>query len=216
MSWTGARPDRRWCCTRCIVSTTGCARPTGTCGGTSGRLYDEVRRGLRTLGREFPTVESIGIDTWAVDYGLVDADGTLLADPIAYRDSRTDAAVGRVHELVGVDELYDINGLQHLPFTTLYQLNAEREGPLWERAAHALLLPDLLAYWLTGTMRTEYTNASTTGLVDVRRREWSTALFDRLGIPPALFPPLEQPGHDPGHRSRRTSPATSTCRRPSS
>ena len=159
-----------------------------------GRLYDEVRRGLRTLGREFPTVESIGIDTWAVDYGLVDADGTLLADPIAYRDSRTDAAVGRVHELVGADELYDINGLQHLPFTTLYQLNAEREGPRWERAAHALLLPDLLAYWLTGTMRTEYTNASTTGLVDVRRREWSTALFDRLGIPPALFPPLEQPG----------------------
>ena len=159
-----------------------------------GGLYDEVRLGLRTLGREFPTVESIGIDTWAVDYGLIDAGGSLLADPIAYRDTRTDAAVGRVHELVDADALYEINGLQHLPFSTLYQLDAERHGPNWDRAAHALLLPDLLAYWLTGTMRTEYTNASTTGLVDVRRREWSGALFDRLGIPPELFPPLEQPG----------------------
>ena len=159
-----------------------------------GGLYDEVRHGLRTLGREFPTVESIGIDTWAVDYGLLDAGGSLLADPIAYRDTRTDAAVGRVHDLVDADELYEINGLQHLPFSTLYQLDAERRGQIWEHAAHALLLPDLLAYWLTGNMRTEYTNASTTGLVDVRRREWSGALFDRLGIPPELFPPLEQPG----------------------
>ena len=159
-----------------------------------GGLYVEVRRGLRALGREFPAVESIGIDTWAVDYALLDAGGSLLADPIAYRDTRTDAAVGRVHELVGADELYEINGLQLLPFTTLYQLDAERRGPIWEGAAHALLLPDLLAYWLTGTMRTEYTNASTTGLVDARRREWSDALFDRLGIPPGLFPPLEQPG----------------------
>jgi len=159
-----------------------------------GGLYYEVHCGLRTLAREFPNVESIGIDTWAVDYGLLDADGTLLADPIAYRDTRTDAAVSRVHELVGADELYEINGLQHLPFTTLYQLDAEQRGPIWEQAAHALLRPDLLAYWLTGTMRTEYTNASTTGLVDVRRREWSGALFDRLGISQSLFPPLEQPG----------------------
>ncbi len=159
-----------------------------------GGLYVEVRRGLRALGREFPAVESIGIDTWAVDYALLDAGGSLLADPIAYRDTRTDAAVGRVHELVDADELYEINGLQHLPFTTLYQLDAERGSPIWESAAHALLLPDLLAYWLTGTMRTEYTNASTTGLVDARRREWSGALFDRLDIPSELFPPLEQPG----------------------
>jgi rhamnulokinase len=159
-----------------------------------GGLYYEVHRGLRMLGREFPHVESIGIDTWAVDYALLDAGGTLLADPIAYRDTRTDRAVDRVHERIGADELYEINGLQHLPFTTLYQLDAEQRGPIWERAAHALLLPDLLAYWLTGTMRTEYTNASTTGLVDVRHREWSDPLFARLGIPPALFPPLEQPG----------------------
>ena len=97
-----------------------------------GGLYDEVRHGLRTLGREFPTVESIGIDTWAVDYGLLDAGGSLLADPVAYRDTRTDAAVGRVHDLVDADELYEINGLQHLPFSTLYQLDAERRGPIWD------------------------------------------------------------------------------------
>ena len=89
--------------------------------------------GLAMLAREFPTVESIGIDTWAVDYALLDADGELLADPIAYRDDRTAAVIDDVHRIVDEAELYAVNGLQHLPFTTLFQLAAERRGPLWER-----------------------------------------------------------------------------------
>ena len=159
-----------------------------------GELYEAVLTGLGALVRDFPAVESIGIDTWAVDYALLDHDGEILADPIAYRDDRTAAVIDEVHSCVSAAELYEINGLQHLPFTTLYQLAAEQHSDLWPHAAHALLLPDLLAYWLTGEMATEYTNASTTGLVDVHRRGWSTELQNRLDIPSDLFPPLAQPG----------------------
>ncbi len=157
-------------------------------------LYAEVLVGLAELGRSYPNAESIGIDTWGVDYGLIGEDGRLLADPIAYRDPRTDAVIEHVHQLVSAEELYEINGLQFLPFTTLYQLMAERQGPHLEQAANALLLPDLLAHRLTGVARTELTNASTTGLLDVRTRAWSLLLIERLGVPPGLFPPIEAPG----------------------
>ncbi len=157
-------------------------------------LHAEVLDGLARLGREYPQVESIGIDTWGVDYGLIGDDGSLLADPIAYRDPRTDGVVDTVHGWVSPEELYDINGVQFLPFTTIYQLVAEGRQPVLARAAHALLLPDLVAHRLTGVARTELTNASTTGLLDVRTRAWSRPLLDRLGLPPALFPPLEAPG----------------------
>jgi rhamnulokinase len=161
-------------------------------------LFGEVLVGLQVLAREFPQVESIGIDTWAVDYGLLDADGHLLAEPISYRDSRTDAMVERVHARVGRDQLYAVNGLQLLPFNTLYQLEAEKESPLWDQAARAVLLPDLLGYWLTGQLGTEATNASTTGLMDIRSGTWSAELLDRLQIPPHLLPPIQQPGEERG------------------
>ncbi|MGV9869389.1 rhamnulokinase, partial [Rhodococcus koreensis] len=146
----------------------------------------------------FPEVESIGIDTWAVDYGLLDADGNLLAEPISYRDDRTDAVIDTVHERIDPQALYGINGLQYLPFNTVYQLVAEQESALWDRAAHIVLLPDLLAYWLTGELRTEATNASTTGLLDVRTGTWSRELLTRLDIPRSLLPPLQQPGEQRG------------------
>ena len=157
-------------------------------------LFEQVLHGLRLLASQYPEVESIGIDTWAVDYGCLDAEGTLLAQPVAYRDSRTSAAVDQVHVLVPRDELFAINGLQFLPFNTVYQLAAEQSGPLWGRIAHLVLLPDLLAYWLTGALRTEYTNATTTGLVDAHTGAWSSRLLDALGISPELLPPIEQPG----------------------
>lgn len=161
-------------------------------------LFEAVLDGLAELGRRFPEVRSIGIDTWAVDYGLLDGQGRLLAEPVAYRDSRTDGIVDQVHRRVPPVRLYEITGLQFLPFNTLYQLAVEQQGPLWSRVGQALLLPDLLAYWLTGRRRTEVTNASTTGLLDARTREWSTELFDRLELPRDLFPPLIQPGETLG------------------
>jgi rhamnulokinase len=158
-------------------------------------LFEEVLAGVTRLGRDFPTVESIGIDTWAVDYGLLDADGRLLAEPVAYRDPRTTTdVVDAVHTRVPPEELYQLNGLQFLPFNTLYQLEAERREPLWEQAAHVVLLPDLLAYWLTGELRTEATNASTTGLLDVHTGEWSDELLTRLDLPATRLPPVEDPG----------------------
>ncbi|MDQ3469194.1 MAG: rhamnulokinase, partial [Actinomycetota bacterium] len=89
-------------------------------------LYREVVAGLALV----PEAVSFGIDTWAVDYGLLDADGNLLAEPIAHRDDRTATVIDTVHALVPPEQLYDINGLQFLPFNTIYQLAAEREGPL--------------------------------------------------------------------------------------
>lgn len=153
-------------------------------------LYREVVAGLEFV----PDAVSIGIDTWAVDYGLLDADDNLLAEPIAYRDDRTATVIDTVHALVPPEQLYDINGLQFLPFNTIYQLAAERESPLWPDVAHVVLLPDLIAHRLTGELRTELTNASTTGLVDARTRQWSSKLFERLGIPESLLPPVQSPG----------------------
>ena len=162
-------------------------------------LFAEVLRGLTLLAREHDDVVSIGVDTWAVDYGLLDDDGRLLAEPTSYRDDRTTPAVlAAVHERVGPAELYAIDGLQSLPFTTVYQLAAERQDPLWPRVRHAVLLPDLIGCWLTGVLRTEVTNASTTGLLDARTRTFSADLVDRLGLPPDLFPPLVQPGEPLG------------------
>jgi rhamnulokinase len=163
-------------------------------------LFREVAVGLARL----PDAESIGIDTWGVDYGLLDGDGQLLAEPIAYRDDRTADVIGDVHALIAPDELFAINGLQFLPITTIYQLAAERRRPTWDAAAHAVLLPDLLAYWLTGELGTEVTNASTTGLLDVRTRTWSTEVQKRLDLPTNLFPPLQHP------RERRGTTASGT------
>jgi rhamnulokinase len=165
-------------------------------------LYAEVLVGLAALAERYPQVVSLGIDTWAVDYGLLDADGTLLAEPVAYRDGRTDAVIDEVHRRVDPAQLYAVNGLQFLPFNTLYQLVAEQAGPLWGQAQQAVLLPDLLAYWLTGELRTEITNASTTGLLDARTRSWSARLFEALEIPTDLFPPLVEPGEVVGTLQR--------------
>jgi len=167
-------------------------------------LHDQVRTGLARVR----DAESIGIDTWAVDYGLLDADGRLLSDPVAYRDDRTLEVIDDVHRTVPPEELYRVNGLQHLPFTTAYQLAAERRSALWDRAAHAVLIPDLLAHHLTGALATEVTNASTTGLLDATSHRWSAELHERLGIPAGLFPPLQAPGEVRGTTAAGTPVTT--------
>ena len=153
-------------------------------------LYRGVLDGLRRAG----PVDGIGIDSWAVDYGLLDASGALLGNPVHYRDGRTDGVPERVAALVGDDKLYEITGLQKLPFNTAYQLVAALSTPQYEAAQQLLLIPDLLAYWLTGEIGAEYTNASTTELVDVRTGNWSLPLISDLGIRPSLFPPIRPPG----------------------
>ncbi|GAA2226921.1 rhamnulokinase [Herbiconiux moechotypicola] len=156
-------------------------------------LYRSVIAGLTSAVREEPGVSSIGIDSWAVDYALLRGD-RMLGAPFHYRDDRTARGVELVHEVAPFEELYRANGLQFLPFNTLYQLAADRDGGWLDAADTALLVPDLLAFQLTGERRAEATNASTTGLVDVATGEWNEGLIARLGLPRRLFPPLVRPG----------------------
>ena len=153
-------------------------------------IHREVLAGVREVART-GQLHGIGIDSWAVDYGLLDASGALLGNPYSHRDRRTVGVPARVREVVPDAELYDVTGLQELPFNTVYQLMADTG---LDAATTMLLLPDLLTYWLTGELGAERTNASTTGLYDVRAREWSTELAKRLGLPASVLPPLRDPG----------------------
>jgi rhamnulokinase len=157
-------------------------------------LYGGVLDGLRAAGRDAGRLDGIGIDSWAVDVGLLDGDGVLLGNPVHYRDARHAAAVPDVHALVSPAELYRVSGLQHLPFNTVFQLVGASRGAGFGIAEKALLIPDLLTCWLTGAVGAEVTNASTTGLLDATTRQWSDVLIERLGLPRGLFPPLTQPG----------------------
>jgi rhamnulokinase len=167
--------------------------PEGLRWGVLG-LYAGVLDGLRAAGQ----VDSVGIDSWAVDYGLLDADGALLGNPVHYRDRRTEGVAEKVWASVPAQELYAATGLQYAPFNTLYQLTAAKASTQLPYAKRLLLIPDLLTYWLTGEQGTELTNASTTQLIDPRTRDWSYDLASRLGIDLGLFAPLRQPGDPAG------------------
>lgn len=158
------------------------------------RLYHEVLVGLREATRATEGLVSIGVDSWGVDYGLLDQASTLLGNPYHYRDGRSVAAVDTVHQIIRPVDLYARTGLQFLPINTIYQLASARGTSLLEMAQTMLLTPDLLGYWLSGVRVAEVTIASTTGLLDVHRRVWDTALMSAVGIPPSLFPPLGAPG----------------------
>ena len=156
-------------------------------------LYRDVVEGLAEAVRRAPDLRSIGIDSWAVDYALL-REGRMLGEPYSYRDERNHAAVELVHERVTASELYARNGLQHLPFNTLFQLTADRTSGSLAQADSFLLIPDLLAFWLTGRSVAERTNASTTGLLEVTTGEWDTALMERLGLPVEIARGLVDPG----------------------
>ncbi|GCD89891.1 rhamnulokinase family protein [Nocardioides sp. LS1] len=156
-------------------------------------LHREILTGVRAAAAAGP-VHGIGIDSWAVDYGLLDESQQLLGNPHSYRDSRTDGVAAQVLNKVDATELYERTGVQQLPFNTIYQLVAAAGTPALEQAATLLLLPDLLGFWLTGEVGAERTNASTTGLYDVRARTWAPDLADRVGIPSAILPPLRSAG----------------------
>jgi rhamnulokinase len=153
-------------------------------------LHQGVLDGLRIAGRGAAPA-SIGIDSWAVDYGLLDASGALLGNPVHYRDARTND----VMPAVPADELYAVTGIRSMQINTLFQLVA---SGVHDRDARLLLIPDLISYWLTGVQGTEITNASTTQLVDVRTGAWATDLMVRLGIPRELFGDLRRPGDSAG------------------
>ncbi len=156
------------------------------------RLRREMLTALRKTG---PGVESVGIDTWGVDYGYVKG-GEVIGLPFAYRDGRTQAVIGAVHDRFGGHEgLYRINGLQFLPFNTIYQMAEDAASrPEVFAADRMLMMPELLGFFLTGKFAAEYSIASTSGLLDARTRTWSDELRDALRLPRRLFSPVSQPG----------------------
>lgn len=162
-------------------------------------LYRDLTRGLADAFRRDSAVASIGVDSWAVDYALLRG-GRVLGEPFHYRDERTAAGVDAVHASVPFDELYRRNGLQFLPFNTVYQLAAERDaaGGCLDLADSLLLVPDLIGFQLTGARVSERTNASTTGLVGVESGEWDDELIERLGFAASVFAPLVSPGDSLG------------------
>ena len=161
-------------------------------------LYEEIKAGIRAGLRHAPV--SIGIDTWGVDYGLLDGSGALLGLPYHYRDGRTDHAAEEVDGLIERRALYEETGIQTMPFNTLYQLYAQRQrqGELLDGARRFLTLPDLLHYWLSGVAVNESTNASTTQLRNPRTATWSPRALDLLGLPRSLFSEPVMPGTEIG------------------
>jgi rhamnulokinase len=158
------------------------------------RLYREILDGLRAASRGDDPPLSIGIDSWGVDFGLLDGDGVLVANPWHYRDGRHAAGTELVHARARQASLYMRTGIQFLPFNTLYQLAALEGTEAFARARTMLLMPDLIGYWLTGEAAAEETNASTTGLLDAATRTWPDDLIETLGFARGLFPMLRRPG----------------------
>ena len=161
------------------------------------KIFAEIKEGLRKaagLGR----IESLGIDSWAVDFGLLDQDGALISNPYNHRDPRTEGTIERAFEKVEKEEIYRTTGIQFIRINTLYQLLALKDSPLLEVADSLLLIPDLLNYWLTGEKACEFTNATTTQLYDVEAGKWAWELVEEMSLPshilPEVVPPATQIG----------------------
>ena len=154
------------------------------------RLLDEVERGLSIAVDR--GVESIGVDTWGVDYGLLDAKGQLVAPPFSYRDARTREWRAVVDRL-GERRLYETTGVQLMAINTIFQLAAHDRAEL-DRAATLLMLPELLVHHLTGAITAETTSAGTTGLVSLATNDWDRTLLTELGTPDVGLPPIAEPG----------------------
>lgn len=158
-------------------------------------LFDEMKNGLRQAVRKGYHIRSIGIDTWGVDFGLIDRNGNLLGNPVCYRDPRTD---GLLEEFFG-DNLvrhYSEAGIQVMSINTLFQLYSMKKSgdTQLEVADRLLFMPDLFSYFLTGVANNEYCIASTSELLDARSRTWNQPLIHRLGVPAHLFGDIVMPG----------------------
>lgn len=157
------------------------------------RLWSEIKQGLALAAPR--AVQSIGLDTWGVDFGLLDRADELIGNPFHYRDPRTDGMMDAAFRLVAREEIFEQTGIQFMPINTLYQLVAMRRAhsPALESAATLLMMPDLFNFWLTGRKAGEFTIASTSQCYDPRARRWAIPLLERLEIPTRIFPEIIPP-----------------------
>lgn len=175
----------------------GVSRRDGSLIWDVGALLYHVKNGIAAAKRKYPKIESLSIDTWGVDYVLLNGDETVY--PVcSYRDSRAEAVIPKVHERIGFTELYRRTGIQFQPFNTIYRLYADRESGRLEKATDFLMIPEYLLYKLTGVKSHEYTNATTTGLVNAETGEYDHSITGALGLPERLFAKLQRPGETIG------------------
>ena len=161
-------------------------------------LFDEIQAGLQVAAKNCGDIASIGIDTWGVDFGLLDKTGALIGNPYHYRDYRTDGMMEHVFARVPRAEVFAATGIQFMQLNTLYQFASMVNAPALDIAHTLLLISDLLNYWLTGEKQSEFTIATTTQFYDSRRRAWATAMLAKLGLPthilPSVIPPATKIG----------------------
>jgi rhamnulokinase len=153
------------------------------------RLFEEMLEGLAAGASESAEIDSVGVDTWGVDFALIDRHGTLIGNPAHHRDRRTEGVMERVFARVPARELYDRTGIQLIPINTVFQLfaMAERGDRALEVADRLLLMPDLFHFWLSGVASCELTNATTSQCYDPRAQAWATDILVRLGLPAEVF-----------------------------
>ncbi len=171
------------------------------------RLFDEIKTAMRKGATHYGELDGVGVDTWGVDFGLIGRGDTLLGNPVNYRDARTNGMLDAAFERIPRDRIYEISGLQFLPFNTAYQLLSLvlSRSPLLDVAETLLMMPDLFGWLLTGRRAGERTDASTTQLLDPRTGTWSDELCRGLGIPRAILPELIEPGSVLGPLRPRSS-----------
>jgi rhamnulokinase len=162
------------------------------------RLHHEIIEGLRRAVRMDPSIGSVGVDGWGVDYGLLDTAGRLLGNPYHYRDGRTARGVEKVHAIMPQERLYERTGTQFMPLNTIYQVAAALGTSELKEADTLLLIPDLIGFWLAGGVRAEATNVSTTGLFDPVAGSWALDVVHALHLPAAILPALAHAGDSLG------------------
>lgn len=157
-------------------------------------LFEDMKAGLKKAASCGYKVESISIDTWGVDFGLLDRDGQLLGNPVCYRDDRTAGMVDKLFETLNPTEHYSVTGIQVMEINTLAQLLSIKGTAQLESAQKLLFMPDLFSYFLTGKATNEYCIASTSELLDAKRRDWSWETIEALGLPKHIFGDIVMPG----------------------
>lgn len=160
-------------------------------------LFKNVKKGIRRAFAKYPQIESLAIDTWGVDYVLMTKDGALMPC-LAYRDSRTNSVIDEVHSIIPFEELYSKTGIQFQPFNTIYQLYEETKRNRLSIATDFLMIPEYLNYLLTGVIKKEYTNATTTGLLNAQTGDWDWNIIQALGFPKEMLGKLYAPGESVG------------------
>lgn len=167
-------------------------------------LLDNVINGIKKALKENPDVQSIGIDTWGVDYGFLNKDGKLIHDPYCYRDNHSFETQEKILKKVSFENIYSITGIQNLHFNTIYQLAGDPTG--YENVETFLMIPDLIAYYLTGEKRLEETNASTTSLYSRKDEKMSSELLSVINVPERIFPKIIKPGDTYGNLKKEFLP----------